>query len=388
MKTPASGTYLEIDQTCLEANIAALRKELGDSELCMVVKGNAYGHGYDPMVPLAEAAGVRTFAVFSAREAAGFLRASDGKSRLMVMGHSEPENLDWLIAHGVELWINDVDAWADIQAAAARKPAKVHLELETGMHRTGVTPDNALGIIDDIANDDNVQLVGICTHFAGRESSDNDERVAEQKQRFHAFVEAAAKRGVRAPLHVASSAAALLDEDCRLDMCRVGIACYGLWPSQEVKRLREARPDPPVLRNVMTWKSKVLAIQDVPDGEFVGYGRSHAAEGDEQVAVLGVGYGDGFARALSNTGHVLIRGRRASIVGNVNMSMVQVNVTHIPGVEVGDEAVLIGRQGDVEISVASFSDFNNFVNYELMARISHELPRHVVQPKRLAAPLV
>lgn len=386
MKPPASGTYLEIDRTCFEANIRALHKELGPSELCMVVKGNAYGHGYDAMVPLAEAAGVRCFAVFSSREAAGFLRASDGQSRLMVMGHSEPDNVAWLINNGVELWINDIHGWQHI--AATKVPAKVHLELETGMHRTGVSIDNAMTIVAEIEAHPHVQLVGLCTHLAGRESSENDDRIAEQKARFHAFAKAIAKRGLQPQLHMASSASALLDPDGRLDLCRVGIACYGLWPSNEVFRQRNRRPDAPVLRNVMTWKSKVLAIQDVPDGEFVGYGKSHEAEGDTRIAILGVGYADGFARALSNNGHVLLHGRRASIVGNVNMSMIQVNVTHIPETEVGDEAVLIGRQGEREISVASFSDFNNLVNYELMSRLSHELPRIVTAPRGLAEPLI
>ena len=189
---------------------------------------------------------------------------------------------------------------------------------------------------------------------------------------------------------MASSAAALLDEDARLDLCRVGIASYGLWPSREVHNTMQRRGTDLVLRNVLAWKSRIVACKDVDDGDYVGYGNAYEAEGDTRVAVVGVGYGDGFARALSNQGHVLIRGRRASIVGNVNMNMVQCHIGHIPDACTGDEVVLVGRQEDREISVSSFADFNAVVNYELMARLSHEIPRIVVRSdkKDLPDPLV
>ncbi len=388
-RPPASGTFLEIDRTCFEANLEALQKEIAPSKLCMVVKGNAYGHGYHPMIPIAEAAGIRDFAVFSAREAAGFLAASDGQSRLMVMGHSEQHNVPWLLANGVEPWVNDVGGWDEIRMACdAGQAARVHLELETGMHRTGVLPDNAFDIACEVADHDDMVLEGVCTHLAGRESSANDGRVQQQMERFHGFVERLKEAGIEPNVrHMSSSAAALLDPECRLDLCRVGIACYGLWPSAEVRAIREARPNPPVLRNVMTWKSSILSVQTVPSGDYIGYGTSYQADHDTRVAILGVGYADGFARALSNQGHVLIRGMRAPIVGNVNMNMVQVDITHIESAEVGDEATLIGRQGDHEISVSSFSDFNQIINYELMARISHELPRIVKSPPVPAPPL-
>jgi len=380
---PASGTWIEIDRNALRNNIGELRAMLGESEMCMVVKGNAYGHGYDPVVPIAEQAGVRTFSVFSAREAAGFLAASDGGSRLMVMGHADHRNLPWLIGNDLEPWLNDRNDWPVLRDAidreAADHPMRLHLEVETGMNRTGLQPEAAFATALEIIDHDGVVLEGVCTHLAGAEDSRNWDRIERQKRAYHGFLERLAEQGVRPnKRHMASSAAAILQPDCRLDMARIGIANYGLWPTREVRERMHGRPDAPRLCNVLAWKSRVVAVKRVVDGEYVGYGQSYEAEGDTVIAVVAVGYGDGFARDLSNRGFVLIRGKRASIVGNVNMNMVQCHVTHIPRVQAGDEAVLIGRQGEREISVHSFSDFNMTVNYELMSRLSWEIPRRVV----------
>lgn len=387
---PASGSWVEIDAASLEANIQTLRDYVAPSELCMVVKGNAYGHGYDPIVPIAEAAGVRHFAVFSAREAHGFLEASDGQSRLMVMGHSAHENLPWVVENDLEPWLNDPDDWPVLKhaAEAADRVVHVHLELETGMHRTGLDPDGALVIAREIHDHPLFVLEGVCTHFAGREVLDDAPRMDRQQTVFDAFMERLGDEGIQPRTrHISSTASALLDPERRLDLVRMGISFYGLWPSEEVYQVLHERGELPTLRNVLQWKARVVAVKDVQDGEYVGYGSSYEAEGDERIAVVGVGYADGFARGLSNIGHVLIAGRRARIVGTVGMNMIQVHISHLPGVQVGDEVVLIGRQGDREISVASFAQFNAIVNYELMARLSHEVPRVVVRHDPLPAPL-
>lgn len=389
---PASGTWIEIDETALRQNLRNLRQLFDPSEYCMVVKGNAYGHGYDPVIPIAEAEGVRKFAVFSAREAHGFLHASDGKSRLMIMGHADHENLPWIIENHFEPWLNDSHDWPLMKEELHRcgdEPLRVHLEVETGMNRTGLPPDEAFEVAQAIHAHPKVELEGVCTHLAGAEDKANGERIARQKKRYWAFLHRLDEAGIPYnKRHIASSAAALLDKDCRLDLVRVGIASYGLWPSQQVhERGVQQGHDPKMLRNVLAWKSRIVACKGVEDGDFVGYGMNYEAEGDMRIGVVAVGYGDGFARDLSNRGYVLIRGKRASIVGHVNMNMVQTHITHIPGVQAGDEVVLVGRQGERDISVASFSEFNNVVNYELMARLSWEIPRLVVRPRKLQDPL-
>lgn len=387
---PESGSWIEIDAACLEANIQALKEHIAPAEFCMVIKGNAYGHGYDPIVPVAENAGVRRFAVFSAREAAGFLHATDGQSRLMVMGHASHSNIPWMVENGLEPWLNDPHDLDHVIKAVEKTggKARVHVEVETGMNRTGLQPEDAITTARRIAEHPQLELEGLCTHFAGRESPENDERVEQQWAVYRDVLGRLAEEGIEPNTrHVSSSAAGILDPGCRLDLCRMGIAPYGLWPSRSVYQQMQQRGTDLVLRNVLQWKARVVGVKDVEDGDFVGYGTSFEAEGPTRIAVVGVGYSDGFARDLSNRGHVLIGGRRASIVGNVGMNMIQVNVRHLPDVKVGDEVVLIGRQGEREISVSSFADFNSIINYELMSRLSHEIPRTVVYSEPAAPPL-
>ncbi len=387
---PAAGTWIEIDERALRENLRQLRQEFDPAVLCMVVKGNAYGHSYGAVVPIAESEGIRDFAVVTTREAAGFMAASDGQSRLQVMSAGDPKNMAWILKNGIEPWVNVPGRWQDVVNAveATGAPARIHLELETGMNRTGLEPEQAMDVARAAHEHPNVTLEGVCTHLAGAEDPANLPRVERQQRRFHEFLEQLRDQGIswnRA--HMASSAAALLHPHTRMDLVRTGIACYGLWPSPHVHSARQEHPHAPVLRNVLAWKSRVLTVKQVEDGDFVGYGRLYEAEGNVKIAVVSVGYGDGFTRDLSNVGHVLIRGRRASIVGAVNMNLIQVHATHIPDVEPGDEVILIGRQGERQISAASFSEFNNVVNYELMARLSWEIPRLVIQGEPLRPPL-
>ncbi len=385
---PAQGTWIEIDQGRLEGNLQALQREFDPARLCFVIKADAYGHGIAAVVPIAEGAGVRDFAVFSAHEAWHALGASDGQSRIQVMGHVEPENMLWVARCGLEPWVNDDADWqATMQGArdAARNrsdclPLRVHVEVETGMHRTGLEPDSAVDVICAAADMDEIEVVGLCTHLAGAEDRRNEARVQAQMEVFESVCDQVRSAGCAVPArHVSSSSAALLDERFRMEMVRSGIAGYGLWPTPEVRagyRVRdEARPLR--LRRAMSWRTRIMAVKHVPEGTFVGYGQAHRTNRDTTLAILPVGYGDGFTRGLSNAGQVLIHGTPCPIVGQVNMNMVQVDVGHLPSAGPGDEVVLIGHQGDEEITVHSFAEGQHLLNYELMARISRDIPRRV-----------
>jgi alanine racemase len=178
--------------------------------------------------------------------------------------------------------------------------------------------------------------------------------------------------------HVACSAGLLRYPDSVFDLVRIGIASYGFWPSEELRAtsLRDDRDDP--LRRVLSWKSVMLSVNEVGEGEYISYGTSFLTSRRSRIGVVPVGYGYGFSRTLSNRGHVLVHGKRAPVVGTVNMNMIVVDVTDVEGTTVGDEVVLIGRQGDLEITVSSFSDMNNSLNYELLARLPDHIPRQVV----------
>ncbi|MEF3694420.1 MAG: alanine racemase C-terminal domain-containing protein, partial [Candidatus Cloacimonadota bacterium] len=167
-----------------------------------------------------------------------------------------------------------------------------------------------------------------------------------------------------------------------MDMVRFGIAQYGIWPSMETKMHNLLSEDSRFLRDplkpVLSWKTRVMSVKSVLPGNFVNYGNAYLATGKMRLATIPVGYHHGYSRSLSNTGHVLIKGRKADVVGMVNMNMFIVDVTRVPNVQVGDEVVLIGKQGDLSISVASFSELTKMVNYELLARLPYQIPRQIV----------
>lgn len=376
---PETPSWIEVDGDALHDNITALRRELHPARMAMVVKADAYGHGVSATVPIAEAAGVDEFAVFSVHEASHVLDAARTR-HIQIMGHVG-NRWDWVAEQGIEPWIGDVALWPEAQAAAANAdvPLRIHLEVETGMHRTGLIPDNVLHVIEEAADDPHVEVRGLCTHLAGAEDRRNAERIADQMACFQSVQDAIVDAGHALPLrHVASSSAALVDPELRFDMVRVGIASYGHWPTPEVRRRYHEAGKQLGLRRVMTWRSRIMAIQHVPAGDCIGYGTSYQASQDMTIAIVPVGYGDGLMRGLSNWGQVLVEGTRCPIVGPVNMNMVQIDVSHLPDVAPGNDVVLIGRQGDEEIGVHSFAETQELINYELMARISPDLPRLVV----------
>lgn len=381
-----SSTWIEVDRSALAWNYHELKGFMGeDTEVVPVLKGNAYGHGVDPVAPALEQEGVNRFQVFSAAEAAALMQVVKKETQVMVTGHVPDSAVPWVVDNGtVEPWLATHQAWPAYKQELEnqRKPVRFHVEVETGMNRTGLLPEQAMEVIQEVADHPYAQLEGVCTHLAGAEDSRNRARIAQQKRSYHSFLEELEENGVRPRVrHMASSSAAILDRDARLDLVRVGIAMYGFWPTREVYHRHRIRNRGAVrlrLVRALEWKSKVMHVQGVLDGSFIGYGLSAQAEGMKRVGVIPVGYSDGFSRGLSNQGHVLIAGRRATIMGMVNMNMVTANLTHIPNADVGDEVVLIGVQGDQEISVTSFAEHNNVVNYELMSRLPIDIPRVLV----------
>lgn len=369
---------VEIDRVALAENLEALRELLAPAELCMVVKANAYGHGLDPTVPVALASGHGSFATFSAAEAARVRRLAPG-ARIQVMGHVAPHDISWLARNGVEAWVGREGTWEALQAAAEAGigPFRVHLEIETGMHRTGLDPERALEIgvaIDELPT---VQWVGTCTHLAGAESPKNQPRLEKQVRVFDDTIDSAKDLGLDpGQQSIASSSAGILYPEWRRDMVRMGIASYGLWPTPEVKEAAADFDWDP--RPVLSWRSRIWSIAPVRAGEPVGYGSHGVSDEDRLIAIVPVGYGDGFARGLWDGGSVLVQGEEAPVVGMVNMNMIQIDVTDIRPAE-GDEVVLIGEQAGKRRSVRSFAEEYDMINYELMTRLAQHLPRRGIR---------
>lgn len=378
---------IELSQTALKQNVNFIRNKIGpDALFSSVVKADAFGHGINTFVPMAERAGVRHFSVASSYEAWQVSQAREKESHIMIMGILYDEDLEWVIGNGIEFFVFDIPRLKKARQVAEKlnKKAIIHLEVETGGNRTGLDKNEltvALSYLD--RHDDHLQFKGFCTHFAGIESLSNQFRVQRQLQTFEDLYELTRRKGLEPAMrHTACSAAALAFPDTVMDMVRVGTAHYGMWPSPDIYNLHLQQTgkmrDAP-LKRVLNWKTDIMHIKDVKKDEFVGYGTSYQAKKDMKVAVLPLGYSNGYPRTLSNRGVVLIRGKKAPVTGLVNMNVFMVDVSHISDAEVGDEVVLIGRQNNHVIGIRSFAEFTNAINNEHVSRLPEAIPRVAVR---------
>lgn len=384
-------SHIELNQSAFRQNIDFLRDYIGkDVVFCSVIKGNAYGHGIEEFVPMAEACGIRHFAVFSADEAKRACEAKkDSGSHVMIMGMIGNKEIGWAIKEDVSFYIFELDRLhaAVKKAKNLNTPARIHLHLETGMNRLGLDNNKlkeAVKIINE--NEEYLEVDGICTHYAGAESVGNHVRVTRQIKNFNEYCSYLKGEGIKAKYnHTACSASTLNYPETIMDMVRIGIAQYGFWPNREtymkfVKNhggIEQDHKDP--LKRVIRWSSIVMSTKKVKEGEFVGYGTTYQTSRDQIIASVPIGYAHGFKRNLTNVGIVLINGERAPVAGLVNMNLLTVDVTDIPEVQKGDEVVIIGHQGEQEMSVASFSEMTNYLNYEVLVQIPASLPRRVIE---------
>jgi len=376
---------IELSRSALRKNLGFLRERVGKSvTISSVVKANAYGHGLDPFVALAESCGVDHFSVASSQEAADVLNVASDSSKIMIMGILYQQDLPWVIENDVEFFVFDLTR-LQLTARVARevgKPARIHLEVETGGNRTGLPEKDLPDAIALLKREKKtLHFAGLCTHFAGIESLANQFRIQKQRKRFDATLKKCrTARCVPESVHAGCSAAALAFPETAMDMVRVGTAQYGMWPSPEVSAMVQTQVGRSgTLQRVMSWKTDVMHLKAVQQDDFIGYGTTFQAPRNMTIAVLPVGYSNGIPRALSNRGHVLVRGRKAPIVGAVNMNVFMVDVTHIPDVEIGDEVVLVGKQKNNNISLRSFAEFDNVLNNEFVSRLPAAIPRIVVR---------
>lgn len=377
-----NNSFIEIDIPSLKNNLNFIQNTLGeDCEMVSVVKGNAYGHGIRHFVPSVYKCGIKSFAVFSASEAKKIVDLNLKLNRIMIMGFVDLHQIEWAVENGIEFYVFDQLRLSNALLAAAKtgKKAKIHIEVETGLNRTGFISKELKKVFEQCRmHKDSVQIMGVCSHLAGAENIANYYRIQKQIRRFNAYLKSFDKNGIAfEKAHLACSAAMMNYKNTIKDMARVGIMQYGLWPSKEVKMayaVKNGMSDDP-LKPVLSWKSKVMSTKYVKLGEYVGYGSSLLAEMDMKIATVPIGYSDGFARSLSNQGKVLIGGHRLDVIGIVNMNLFIVEITNAENINAGDEVVMIGDQGDLTVSVASFSDFSSQLNYELLTRLPNDIPR-------------
>lgn len=378
-------SVIEISRTALQNNLQFIRQQVGPgTRLCSVVKGNAYGHSLPEFANLAMEFGIDYFAVYSTDEAYRLHQSLQQKADIFIMGAADGDALNWAIENEIEVNVFDFDRLQAAFAFArkAGKKARLHLEVETGMNRTGFDLEELPELCQLLKqNHELFELIGLTTHFAGAESLSNDFRIKKQMLLYSQAKDVFAEYGlVPTYCHIACSAAVMNYPHTICNMVRVGIMQYGFWPNNEtfIRYSGHAGEAVNPLRRLIRWKSQVMDVKHVKKGDFIGYGTSYLAHRNMSIAVVPVGYAHGFSRSLSNSGRVLIHGETAPVTGIVNMNVISVDITHIPGVEKGDEVVMIGRQKDKSITVASFGEMSEQLNYELLIRLPKDIPRVVV----------
>jgi alanine racemase len=376
----SSLVWLELERGAPDHNLRELRKcAAPGTKMCAVVKSNAYGHGVVPMVKLLESAD--WFGVNSLEEALE-IRALGEKRPVLVLGHVPLSALGEAAAHELDLILynlESLDALARLQREPGR-PIRVHLKVETGTGRQGVLPEEIPTFVARLRGLAGAELVGVSTHFANIEDTLNHGYAERQIAQFQRALQILKELGLEPPLaHTASTAAGILFPETHHSLVRAGIGVYGLWPSREtyLSALLGHRPVPR-LRPVLSWKTRIAQLKTLPEGSFVGYGCTYKTTRATRLAVLPVGYADGYDRALGNTAHVLVHGKRAAVVGRVSMNMCMVDVTDIPRAKLEDEVVLLGGSGEERISAETLAAWAGTINYEVVTRISPLLERRVV----------
>ena len=362
---------LEIDLGAIRANVEAIARFVAPARFAAVVKANAYGHG---IIEVARALDERVarFCVYEVGEAAQ-LREAGVRSPILIMGPIEPGDLEIAHACSAQITLWDTDAYARRVASVARRRnarVSVHVKIETGVSRIGLPPSRVPEAIAEYVKTPELAVDGAYSHLAAAEELDSDFTLVQLAR----FTEAL--RGAPAlTRHIAASAAALLWPQTRLDLVRVGIALYGLWPSPETQaRLGDAIPLRPALR----WMTKLVEVRDVAPETSVGYGRTYRTTSESRIGVLPIGYAEGIPRAVSNRGAVLVAGRRCPIVGRVCMNMTMVDVSSVPNAIPGMPVTLIGRDGDAMLTAEDWADWAGTIDYEIVARLPRELPRTYV----------
>ncbi|MCJ7587269.1 MAG: alanine racemase [Candidatus Aminicenantes bacterium] len=374
--------WVEVSRKALTHNLAEFRRRVGrDRKLLAVVKANAYGHGILEVSRIAIGAGADWLGVNSLEEGIE-LRRAGVRTPILVLGYVPLGRLGDAVARGLRLTVYNKASVDGLAAACRRlkKKARVHVKVEPGTNRQGVLEGELPAFARSIQRRPGLVLEGLSSHFANIEDTTDHSFPQRQLAAFERSVRGLEKAGIEVPItHMSCTAATILFPETYFDMVRVGIGLYGLWPSKETYlSCALDKREPLTLEPVLTWKARIAQVKRIAKGGAVGYGCTFRATRRTTLAVIPVGYYDGYDRGLSNTAHVLVRGQRAPLRGRVAMNFSTADVTDIPGVGIEDEVVLLGADGRERITAEQLAALAGTISHEIVARINPLVPRIVV----------
>ncbi len=384
MNSIKANSWVEISEAAYAHNLGFFRKKIrGGTEFSVVIKSDAYGHGMLEIAKLAIKHGADSFCVHSLDEAIA-LRENGFGQDILIMGPVLLSRLGEVIEKDFRIALYNKESVAELDRLTRKmnRPVRVHLKLETGTYRQGIDRRDLPGFLKKLKEANLVRPEAAYTHFANIEDTTNHDYALQQLKYFNEMsseIKAAGFHSIKK--HTACSAAILLFPETYFDMVRLGISQYGLWPSRETfvsYKIRNAQNGEDALRAVLSWKTRIGQIKLVPANQCISYGCSYQTTRDSRIAVLPIGYSDGYDRKLSNQSHVLIRGKRAPVRGRVCMNLIMVDVTDIPEAGLEDEVVLLGKQGSEIITADYLASLTGTINYEFVTRINWQIPRIVV----------
>ena len=365
--------HADIDLNAILHNMEQMHRLVDPhTKLMAVIKTDAYGHGAIPIArELEKIDYVYGYAVATEEEALA-LRADGIKKPILILGYTFPEQYESLLLEQITPAVFSLESAKLLSEVAKRLnvTARIHIKLDTGMGRVGfLVSEESAGVIAQIAKLPHIMIEGMFTHFAKADETDKTSAQKQLADYLH-MVKMLAERGVELPLKHCSNSAGILDlPQANLDIVRAGITLYGLHPSEEVHLERMD------MRPVMSLKSRVVHVKTLPKGYGISYGATYVTPSERRIATIPVGYGDGYARSLSNKGDVLIHGKRASICGRICMDQFMVDVTDIPDVCVGDEVTLVGTDGAEQITLEELGETSGRFNYEFACDLGKRIPR-------------
>lgn len=370
--------WAEVDLDAIWENMVHMKENIAENtKILAVIKTDGYGHGGVPIAKMLEQLDFMFGYAAATYEEAHVLREAGVKKPILILGYTFPYCYEELIREEIRPAVYRRDTVEELAAAAAKvgKKAKVHIKVDTGMGRIGITPDEeGLEFVRFLIEHPELEVEGIFTHFAKSDEADKTS-ANHQLELFQNFIDKIqTELGITIPVKHCSNSAAILEmPQANMDMVRAGITTYGLYPSEEVSK------DIVPLRAAMSLYSHIVYCKMIHAGQSVSYGGLFTAQKDTRVATIPVGYGDGYPRSLSGKGYVLIHGKKAPILGRVCMDQFMVDISEIPGVMEGDKVTLLGMDGTERITAEELGELSGRFNYEFVCDLGKRIPRVYIQ---------